>query len=82
MWSGCMWTRRKKRAPWCDHPVRPGLNVATGEVTGSIHRRHRAAGFTKFLTKLDTDIPAEVDIHLICDNYATHVCPESEVRRR
>ena len=28
------------------------LNVTTGEITGSIHRRHRAAEFKKFLTKL------------------------------
>ena len=48
------------------------LNVATGEITGSIHRRHRAAEFKRFLTKLDNDIPAELDVHLICDNYATH----------
>ena len=51
------------------------LNVATGEVTGSIHRRHRAAEFKKFLTKLDNDIPADLDVHLICDNYATHKSP-------
>ena len=29
------------------------LDVATGKVIGSIHRRHRAAEFMKFLTKLD-----------------------------
>ena len=33
------------------------LNVATGEITGSIHRRHRAVEFKKFLTKLDNDTP-------------------------
>ena len=48
------------------------LDVATGEITGSIHRRHRAAEFKKFLTKLDNQIPADLDVHLICDNYATH----------
>ncbi len=57
------------------------LNVATGEVYGSIHRRHRATEFKKFLTTLDKRIPADLDVHLICDNYATHVCPESEVMR-
>jgi transposase len=51
------------------------LNVATGEVTGSIHRRHRAVEFKKFLTKLDKDTPADLDVHLICDNYATHKTP-------
>jgi len=48
------------------------LNVATGEVTGSIHRRHRATEFKKFLTTLDNQVPAELEVHLICDNYATH----------
>jgi len=57
------------------------LDVATGQIYGSIHRRHRAVEFKKFLTKLDQQIPAELDVHLICDNYATHVCPESEVMR-
>ncbi len=51
------------------------LNVATGEITGSIHRRHRAAEFKKFLTKLDNTVPTDLDVHLICDNYATHKSP-------
>ncbi len=57
------------------------LDVATGQITGSIHRRHRATEFKKFLIKLDTHVPTHLDVHLICDNYATHVCPESEVMR-
>src|SRR5438309_780248 len=51
------------------------LDVATGEVIGSLHRRHRAAEFKKFLTKLDKEIPAHLDVHLICDNYSTHKSP-------
>ena len=51
------------------------LDVATGEVYGSIHRRHRATEFKKFLTTLDKQIPADLDVHLICDNYATHKTP-------
>jgi transposase len=51
------------------------LDVATGQIYGSIHRRHRAVEFKKFLTKLDQQIPAELDVHLICDNYATHKTP-------
>jgi hypothetical protein len=43
--------------------------------------RHRQAEFRKFLTTLDNQISADLKIHLICDNYATHVCPESEVMR-
>lgn len=51
------------------------LDVATGEIIGSIHRRHRAVEFKKFLTKLDKEVPAGLDIHLICDNYGTHKSP-------
>jgi len=51
------------------------LDVATGEVIGSIHRRHRAVEFKKFLTKLDRQVPADLDVHLICDNYSTHRAP-------
>jgi transposase len=51
------------------------LDVATGQAIGSIHRRHRATEFKKFLTKLDKQVPAELDVHLICDNYSTHKSP-------
>ncbi len=51
------------------------LDVATGQITGSIHRRHRATEFKKFLIKLDTQVPTDLDVHLICDNYATHKSP-------
>ena len=36
---------------------------------------HRAAEFKKFLAKLDTEVPTDLDIHLILDNYATHKTP-------
>lgn len=51
------------------------LDIATGEVVGSIHRRHRAIEFKKFLAKLDKTVPADLDVHLICDNYTTHKAP-------
>jgi transposase len=51
------------------------LDIATGEVIGSIHRRHRAVEFKKFLAKLDREVPPELDVHLICDNYGTHKHP-------
>ncbi|MFJ6677399.1 IS630 family transposase [Actinosynnema sp. NPDC091369] len=51
------------------------LDIATGEVIGSIHRRHRAVEFRKFLAKLDKEVPADLDVHLICDNYGTHKHP-------
>lgn len=51
------------------------FNVADGTVISSIHRRHRAVEFKKFLTKIDTEVPAELDVHIVCDNYATHKTP-------
>jgi len=51
------------------------LDVASGQIIGSLHRRHRAIEFKKFLTKLDDQVPADLDVHLICDNYATHKTP-------
>jgi hypothetical protein len=51
------------------------LDVATGTVIGSIHRRHRPEEFKKFLTKLDKQVPAQLDVHLICGNYSTHKHP-------
>ncbi|MGW6672804.1 IS630 family transposase [Streptomyces vinaceus] len=51
------------------------MDVATGEINGSIHRRHRTVEFKKFLTKLDKEVPAGLDVHLICDNYSTHKSP-------
>src|SRR5947207_9740241 len=56
------------------------LDVASGQVIGSIHRRHRAVEFRKFLTKLDQQVPADLDVHLICDNYTTHKHPTIDRR--
>jgi len=52
------------------------LDMATGKVIGSLHRRHRATEFKKFLQKIDEEIPAHLDVYLILDNYATHKTPE------
>ncbi|TDC08070.1 IS630 family transposase [Nonomuraea longispora] len=51
------------------------FNIADGSVIGELHRQHRAAEFKKFLLTIDKTVPAELDIHLICDNYGTHKTP-------
>lgn len=51
------------------------LDVATGEVMGECHRRHRSLEFRRFLKQIDEAVPAELDVHLILDNYATHKTP-------
>jgi len=51
------------------------FNTADGTVISSLHRRHRTIEFRKFLTKIDSEIPADLEIHLVCDNYGTHKTP-------
>ncbi|ACZ87492.1 IS630 family transposase [Streptosporangium roseum] len=51
------------------------FNVEDGTVIGELHRQHRAAEFKKFLITIDKTVPAELDVHLICDNYGTHKTP-------
>ena len=51
------------------------LDVATGEVLGKCFRRHRAVEFRKFLNLVDAAVPADLDVHLVVDNYATHKTP-------
>ena len=48
------------------------LDARTGKVIGECHRRHRAVEFRKFLDAIESEVPAELDVHLIADNYATH----------
>ena len=47
------------------------LNVATGEVIGECHLRHRHQEFLKFLKQLDKEV-VDKELHLILDNYGTH----------
>lgn len=52
------------------------LDVATGKVIGQCHRQHRHQEFLRFLEKIDAEVPAELEIHLVMDNYATHKTPK------
>jgi transposase len=51
------------------------FNTADGTVISSTHRRHRTVEFKKFLTKIDSHVPEQLDVHLVCDNYGTHKSP-------
>jgi len=51
------------------------FNTADGTVISSLHRRHRAIEFKKFLIKIDEQVPEHLDVHLVCDNYGTHKTP-------
>src|SRR5512145_644916 len=48
------------------------LNVKTGQVVGQLHQRQRAREFRKFLETIETNVPANLHVHLIMDNYGTH----------
>ena len=48
------------------------LELKTNRVIGQLHRRHRSLEFRKFLDRIESQVPAELDVHLIVDNYATH----------
>ncbi len=48
------------------------FNTADSTVISSLHRRHRSIEFKKFLIKIDEQVPADLAVHLICDNYSTH----------
>jgi transposase len=51
------------------------LDAASGQVIGRLHSRHRAIEFKKFLQTIDREVPAELDVHMVLDNYATHKTP-------
>ncbi|MDP2956611.1 MAG: IS630 family transposase [Longimicrobiales bacterium] len=48
------------------------LSMLDGHVIGDCMPRHRHQEFIRFLKKIDAETPAELDLHLIVDNYATH----------
>lgn len=52
------------------------LNVADGTVIGQCQDRHRHQEWLKFLQLIDAQTPADRDLHLILDNYATHKHPK------
>jgi transposase len=52
------------------------FNIADGTVISELHRQHRAVEFRKFLIAIDKAVPAGLDVHLICDNLATHKTPQ------
>src|SRR6266436_284347 len=48
------------------------LDLKTSRVIGQLHRRHRSVEFRRFLDTIEAQVPADLDVHLILDNYGTH----------
>lgn len=51
------------------------LNIATGTVISDLRKTHTATDFIAFLDQIDTEVPADLDVHVILDNLATHKTP-------
>ena len=51
------------------------LDVATGEVIGQCHRRHRPRSSSSSSSRSTPAVPPSLEIHLVLDNYATHKTP-------
>ncbi len=56
-------------------PLFAALDIATGQVLTRCKRRHRHQEYLDFLNHIDTNVPQELDIHLVVDNYSTHKHP-------
>jgi transposase len=52
------------------------LEIATGKVITDLRKSHTAKDFIAFLNKVNREVPAELDVHVILDNLSTHKTPE------
>jgi transposase len=52
------------------------LNVLDGQVIAQSQHHHRHIEWLRFLRQIDRETPKNKDLHLICDNYATHKHPK------
>ena len=48
------------------------LCTVTGYIISECMPRHRHQEWLAFLKKIEQEVPKDLDIHIICDNYATH----------
>lgn len=55
------------------------IELAEGRIIAECMPRHRHQEWLRFLKKIDTETPAELDLHLIVDNYATHKHPKVQL---
>jgi transposase len=51
------------------------LEIATGQVIHDLRKSHTAKDFIAFLNKVNREVPAELDVHVILDNLSTHKTP-------
>ena len=51
------------------------MNTLDGSIISRCQSRHRHTEWLAFLKQIDRQTPADKELHLICDNYATHKHP-------
>ena len=51
------------------------LDLKTSKVIGELHRRHRSLEFRQFLDEIEAQVPVDLEVHMIMDNYGTHKTP-------
>ena len=51
------------------------LDVATGKVLARCKKRHRHQEYLDFLKHIDANVPPDLSVHLVVDNYGTHKHP-------
>jgi transposase len=52
------------------------MDVLDGSVISQCHPRHRHQEWPKFLKLIESQTPRDREVHLVCDNYATHKHPK------
>jgi putative transposase len=51
------------------------LDVATGKVLARCKKRHRHQEYLDFIRHIDANVPSDLSVHLVVDNYGTHKHP-------
>jgi transposase len=52
------------------------LDIAAGTVITDIRSSHTSDDFVAFLNKVNRNVPAELDVHVVLDNLSTHKTPK------
>jgi putative transposase len=63
------------------HGVFGFVDTAKGTVLTRCRQRHRHQEYLDFLRQIDNNVPPDLDVHVIVDNYATHKHPRLKRRR-
>lgn len=52
------------------------LDIANGKILTDCRPKHRHQEFLSFMCQIDKEVPANLDVHIILDNYAGHKDPK------